>query len=72
MVQRVKAKILGDSLDFVEVPATKLPLRARGFLRYVPKNCPYDELFIELRNGEVLIWVQERPHFGPKKDKGAG
>lgn len=48
-----------------------LPVRSFGFLRYAPKETPSADLVIEARNGELLMWVEDRRIFRPKaKPKG--
>ena len=55
---RYELRALGDELAFVRQPDGKVPLRAQGFLKF-GKAHTNTMLMCEVRNGEILIWIEE-------------
>lgn len=70
-MSRYKLSLMGEDLVWRRENDGPLPVRSLGFLRYAPKETPLAELVLEARNGEILLWVEDRK-FNPKlKPKGA-
>lgn len=69
MASRYEIRWIGDELTLVRLPDGPPPVRARGFLRHTPKTRPLDDLIVEVRNGEVLAYVRERPSRFVRKEK---
>lgn len=57
---RYELRAVGDELAYVRMPEGKPPLRAQGFLKF-GKMHEGMALFCEVRNGEILLWVEEKP-----------
>lgn len=55
----------GEEIELKEVQGEKMPVRAQGFLRHSVKT-PSD-LYVLVKNGEILIWIEGRKSFGVKK-----
>lgn len=55
---RYKLSNRNDELVFVQVEDEKMPVRAEGFLQFEGGG---KELFVDLRNGKILIWVAPKP-----------
>ena len=71
-MSRYKLSLLGNDLVWQREEDGPMPVRSLGFLRYAPKETPAAELVMEARNGEILLWVEDRKIFAPKvKPKGA-
>jgi hypothetical protein len=70
-VSRYKLSLLGEDLVWRREEDGPLPVRSLGFLRYAPKETPNAELVLEARNGEILLWVEDRKVFTRKKPRGA-
>ena len=57
---RHEIRVVGDEMAYVRCPDDLTPpVRAEGFLRFVPDG--KKQLFVEVRNGEVLMWVEKKP-----------
>lgn len=70
-MSRYKLSLLGEDLVWQREEDGPLPVRSLGFLRYAPKETPSAELVLEARNGEILLWVEDRKVFAPKNPRGA-
>ena len=70
-MSRYKLTVMSDDLVWRREDDGPLPVRSRGFLRYAPKETPNADLVLEARNGEILLWVEDRKIFAPKKPRGA-
>lgn len=55
-----------DELVVTVCPDGNFPLRAQGFLQFSPKEHAFSELMMELRNGEILVWIAPKTPFAPK------
>lgn len=49
----------GGWLKVVRVPDGPLPVRAEGFLVLEGKKFPTHEMFIEIKDQNVVVWVKE-------------
>lgn len=66
MTTRHQLRVVGDELAYVRCEeGLAPPIRAEGFFRFVPDKDR--ELFVEVRNGEVLIWVEKKPIKIPRR-----
>lgn len=66
MTTRHEVRVVGDELAYVRCPDDlPPPIRAEGFLRFIPSNDK--ELFVEVRNGEVLIWIEKKAAKIPRR-----
>lgn len=45
-------------LKVVPVETGAFPIKAEGFLAMDMKKSPLTEMFIEIKNGNVLVWVK--------------
>ncbi len=55
---RYKLEIEGEALRVVEIPTGVFPVKAEGFLAIDRKNMPKRELFVEIKDKNVLVWVK--------------
>lgn len=58
---RYKLEIEGENLKVVEIPTGVFPVKAEGFLAVDGKKLPKRELFVEIKDKNVLIWVKSVP-----------
>lgn len=70
-MSRYKLSLLGDELVWQRENDGPLPIRSLGFLRYSQKETPNAELVLEARNGEILLWIENRKELLPRKPRGA-
>jgi len=63
---RYELREVAGELAYVRLPDDlPLPVRAEGFLRFVPGKDK--KLFVEVRNGEILAWVEKKVVDIPKR-----
>jgi len=64
---RYRVEVEGDKLVMTVCPEGHFPLRAQGFLQFSPKEHSLSELMMEVRNGEILVWIAPQKPFTPSK-----
>ena len=60
MPVKYELRAVGGELAFIRQENAKMPLRAMGFLQFSGKDSR-SRLMCEVKNGEILLWVEEKP-----------
>lgn len=63
---RYELREISGELAYIRLPeGLPLPVRAEGFLRFSPAKDR--QMFVEVRNGEILAWVEKKSVNIPKR-----
>jgi len=59
-MSRYKLSDCKDELQVTLIDDGALPLRAISFLRFARKTHKNADLYLEIRDGQILIWIEDK------------